>query len=332
VPGREEAFRQVVSEQLAPISHEPLRTDSMGNLFAVRKSSSEQARSIMLAAHMDEIGFVVRFINKDGFLYVQPLGGFDPRVLVAQRVKVYTRTGVLDGIFGIKPTHFTTAEERMKVVPLEDMFIDLGLPAEEVKKVVRIGDPVTLERDLIRMGNFYTGKTLDDRVGVYVMLEAFRRFEKSNDHIYAVATVQEEIGVRGARTATFGLNPDLGIALDITIAADMPGVDEKDHCVKMGAGVGIKLLDSLSVSHYGLVEFLCDLAESKSIPYQREVLPRGGTDAGAMQASRSGMPVCTLSIPCRYTHSVAESVHKDDVEATIQLLTAFLEHSSGFVF
>lgn len=332
IPGREEAFREVVKQELSPISDESLRTDSMGNLFAVRKGSSSNARKVMLAAHMDEIGFVVRFISKEGFIYVHPLGGFDPRVLVAQRVKVYTSSGVLDGVFGIKPTHFTTVEERNKVVPLSEMFIDIGLSTEEVKGKVKIGNPVTMERDLIQMGHFYTGKTLDDRVGVYVMLEAFKRFKSSSDDIYAVATVQEEIGVRGARTATFGLVPDFGIALDITIAADIPGVDERDHCVKMGAGVGIKVLDSLSVSHAGMVDFLCYLAEKYSIPYQLEVLPSGGTDAGAMQASRAGMPVCTLSIPCRYTHSVAESVHKNDIESTIRLLTAFLEHSSEFTY
>ena len=334
IPGREEHFRAMLTEELAPISHQPLRTDVMGNLFAVRASSqtAKAPRNIMLAAHMDEIGFVVRYINKEGFIYVQPLGGFDPRVLIAHRVHVHTKSGVLNGVFGFKPTHFTTPEERNKVVPLQDLFIDIGLKAEEVKKLVRIGDPITMHSDLVQMGELYSGKTLDDRVGVYVMLEAFKRFKESADNVHAVATVQEEIGVRGARTASFGLEPDFGIALDITIAADIPGVDERDHCVKVGAGVGIKVMDSLSVSHYGLYQFLCELAEEYKIPHQYEVLPSGGTDAGAMQASRSGMPVCTLSIPCRYTHTVAESVHKDDVEATIQLLTVFLEQSHRFTF
>lgn len=330
VPGREDTFREVVRQQLAPHADE-VYTDAMGNLFARKHGKGANPRKIMLAAHMDEISFVVKSIHKDGFIYFHPLGGFDPRVLVAQRVKVYGRE-VLNGVIGIKPTHFTTPEERQKVTPLEDLFIDLGLPAEQVRELVRVGDCITLERELIRMGNFYCGKTLDDRVGVYTMVEAFRRFSSSDDDIYAVATVQEEIGVRGALTASFGLAPDIGIALDITIAADMPGVDEKDHCVAMGKGVAIKILDSLSVSHFGLVNFLRDLAERKQIQHQMEILPRGGTDAGGMQLSRAGIPVCTLSIPCRYTHSVVESVHKDDVEMTIRLLTAFLEHSGEFAF
>jgi endoglucanase len=252
--------------------------------------------------------------------------------LIAHRVTVHTKVGPLTGVFGFKPTHFTTPEERNKVVPLTDLFIDIGYPAEKVKELVRIGDPITMQSDLIEMGNLYSGKTLDDRVGVYVMLEAFRRFKQSADHIHAVATVQEEIGVRGARTASFGLEPHIGIALDITIAADIPGVDEKDHCVKIGQGVGIKVMDSLSVSHYGLYQFFCELAERFEIPHQYEVLPSGGTDAGAMQVSRDGIPVITLSIPCRYTHTVAEAVHKDDIEATIRLLIAFLEHSHEFTF
>jgi endoglucanase len=332
IPGREHQFRDYVSGILGPISDEPLRTDPMGNLFAVKRGNGQAPRSIMLAAHMDEIGFIVRFITKEGFIYVQPLGGFDPRVLIAHRVTVHTKVGPLTGVFGFKPTHFTTPEERNKVVPLTDLFIDIGYPAEKVKEMVRIGDPITMQSDLIEMGNLYSGKTLDDRVGVYVMLEAFRRFKQSADHIYAVATVQEEIGVRGARTASFGLEPHIGIALDITIAADIPGVDEKDHCVKIGNGVGIKVMDSLSVSHYGLYQFFCELAERFEIPHQYEVLPSGGTDAGAMQVSRDGIPVITLSIPCRYTHTVAEAVHKDDIEATIRLLIAFLEHSHEFTF
>ncbi len=330
VPGREEIFREVVSKELAPYADE-MYTDAMGNLFARRRGTGKNPRKIMIAAHMDEISFIVKNIHKDGFVYFHPLGGFDPRVLVAQRVKVYGRE-VLDGIIGIKPTHFTTPEERQKVTPLDDLFIDLGLPVDKVKELVRVGDCITLERELIRVGNFYCGKTLDDRVGVYTMIEAFRKFSTSEDDIYAVATVQEEIGVRGALTASFGLAPDIGIAIDITIAADMPGVEEKDHCVGMGKGAAIKILDSYSVSHYGLVSFLRDLAEKKDIHHQMEVLPRGGTDAGGMQLSRAGIPVCTLSIPCRYTHSVVESVHQDDVAMTIRLLTDFLEHSAEFTY
>lgn len=328
VPGREELFHELLRAELQGVAEE-LRTDALGNLIAVRRGKGERPRKIMLAAHMDEIAFVVRFIHKDGFLYFHPLGGFDPRTLVAQRVKIYGKR-VLDGVIGIKATHLTTPEERSKVIPLEELFIDVGLPAEEVRELVSIGDPITLERELIEMGNFYTGKTLDDRVGVYVMLEAFRSFSESADDVYAVATVQEEVGVRGAQVASFGLEPDIGIAIDVTIAADTPGMDEHQQCTRLGEGVAIKILDSYSISHPGLVRFLRQIAEQEGIPYQLEVLPRGGTDAAAMQRSRSGIPVCTISIPNRYTHSVVECVHKADVEAAITLLRRFLERSAEF--
>lgn len=328
VPGRENIFRDVVIAELKDHCDD-MFVDAMGNAFFRRKGKGANPRKIMIAAHMDEIAFVVRHINKEGFIYFQTLGGFDPRVLIAQRVKIYGKQ-TLDGVIGVKATHFTTPEERGKVPQLEDLFIDTGLPVEEVKALVGIGDCITMERELIPLGNFYSGKTLDDRVGVYVMIEAFKSFSQSDDDIYAVATVQEEVGVRGAKVASFGLQPDIGIALDITIAADTPGVDERNWCVSMGKGTAIKILDSYSISHFGLVQFLRSLAEKYTITHQMEVLPKGGTDAGGMQLSRGGIPVATISIPCRYTHSVVESVHKDDVEASIALMKAFIEESSSF--
>ncbi|GIV52909.1 MAG: peptidase M42 [Candidatus Kapaibacterium sp.] len=327
-PGREDAFRTFLIEQLSPYADD-VTTDAMGNVFFRRKGTGPHPRTIMLAAHMDEISFLVRHITKEGFLYVQPLGGFDPRVLDAQRVWIHGRERIL-GVFGAKPTHFTTPEERTKAVPLEDMFIDTGRSPEEVNALVRIGDPVTLERELVEMGAFYTGKTLDDRVGVYVMIEAFKRFASSQDTIVAVATVQEEVGVRGAKVAAFGLEPDIGIALDITIAADIPGVEERNWCVRLGHGVAIKIMDGYSISDPRLVEFFRLLAEENSFRYQMEILPRGGTDAGGMQLARSGIPVCTISIPCRYAHSVVESVHREDVERSIELVRCFCEQSHRF--
>lgn len=327
-PGREDAFRTFLVEHLSPYADD-VTTDAMGNVFFRRNGTGPNPRTIMLAAHMDEISFLVRHITKEGFLYVQPLGGFDPRVLDAQRVWIHGRERIL-GAFGTKPTHFTTPEERTKAVPLEDMFIDTGRSPEEVNALVRIGDPVTLERELVELGAFYTGKTLDDRVGVYVMAEAFKRYASSQDTIVAVATVQEEVGVRGAKVAAFGLEPDIGIALDITIAADIPGVEERNWCVRLGQGVAIKIMDSYSISDPRLVEFFRLLAEENNICYQMEILPRGGTDAGGMQLARSGIPVCTISIPCRYAHSVVESVHREDVERSIELVRCFCEHSHRF--
>ncbi|GIV54623.1 MAG: peptidase M42 [Candidatus Kapaibacterium sp.] len=327
-PGQEETFRQFMIEHLSPYADE-VRTDALGNVFFFRKGKSSSPRTIMLAAHMDEISFLVRHISKEGFLYVQPLGGFDPRVLDAQRVWVHGRQRLL-GVFGTKPTHFTSPEERTKAVPLEDMFIDVGLPAESVTELVGIGDAVTLERELVEMGHCYTGKTLDDRIGIYVMIEAFKRFAESQDTIVAAATVQEEVGVRGAHAAAFGIEPDIGIAIDITIAADIPGIEERNWCVRLGGGTAIKIMDARSISDRRLVQFFRTLASESAITHQMEILPRGGTDAAGMQLARNGIPVCTISIPCRYAHSVVESVHRDDVAASIELVRIFCEQSHRF--
>jgi endoglucanase len=328
VPGFEEKFSRLVYDELKPYC-DTIKIDRLGNVVAFKKGKSKAPRKIMLAGHMDEISFVVKYIDKNGFIFFTPLGGFDPRSLVAQRVKVYGKQ-VLNGAIGIKAAHITSEEERAKIIKIPDMFIDVGMPAQKVKKLVEVGDNVTLERELIEIGDNVCGKTLDDRVGVYTMIEAFKKIKKNPDDIYAVATVQEEVGVRGARTAAFGIDPDIGVAVDITIAADTPGVEERDYTTRLGAGTAIKVLDSLSVSNPKLVIFLKSLAKRKKIRFQSEVLTRGGTDAGAMMISRSGVIACTISIPCRYTHSVVETCNKKDIQDSIKLLTAFLEESDKF--
>jgi endoglucanase len=324
VPGREEAVRTLVVSELKKICDE-IRTDALGNVIALKKGNGRGPK-VMLAAHMDEIGFLVSHIDeKAGFLRIDPVGGFDPRVLMAQRVIVHTDKGDLIGIIGSKPPHILTEEERKKPLELKDLFIDLGLPAEEVKKRVSIGDFITLQQDFADVGNLVSCKALDDRVGVYVMIEAVKRAKKHVCDIYAVATTQEEVGVRGARVSSFNIAPDIGVALDVTVASDVPGAGEHEHVTKLGAGVAIKIKDSLSISNPKLVRRMRQLAEKKKIKCQMEILPRGGTDAGAIQMTREGVAAITLSIPTRYLHSVVEAVHKDDIQAAVDLLAAFLE-------
>lgn len=324
VPGREEAVRALVISELEQLCDE-IRTDALGNVIAFKKGSGHGPK-VMLAAHMDEIGFLVSHVDeKSGFVRIDPVGGFDPRVLMAQRVVVHTESGDLVGIIGSKPPHILSEEERKKPVELKDLFIDLGLPADEVKKRVRIGDFVTLQQDFAEIGHLVSCKALDDRVGVYVMIEAVRRAKKHVCDIYAVATTQEEVGVRGARVSSFNIAPDIGVALDVTVASDVPGVGEHEHVTKLGAGVAIKIKDSLSISNPKLVRAMRQIAEHKNIKYQMEILPRGGTDAGAIQLTREGVATITLSIPTRYLHSVVEAAHKDDIQAAIDLLAAFLE-------
>jgi endoglucanase len=322
IPGREEAMRVIVREALNGHVDE-ISVDRLGNVIAHKKGTGPK---VAVAAHMDEIGFLVSHVDDEtGFLRIDPVGGFDPRTLIAQRVAVHARGGVNYGLIGTKPVHILTEEERKKVPEMKDLFVDIGLSGKEAKEQLRVGDPVTLVQTFAKVGNLVTGKALDDRLGVYVGIEAMRRLGKHKADVYFIATVQEEVGLRGARTSAFAVAPDIGVALDVTIACDMPGVPAHEHVTRLGKGVAIKVKDSASISHPGLVQFLVDLAEDRKIPYQLEILPRGGTDAGAIQPAREGVAVVTISIPTRYVHTVVETAHKDDIEAAISLLTTFLE-------
>lgn len=327
VPGREEAVRRLVIQELKPLTDE-IRTDALGNVIALKRGTSKARRrlKVMLAAHMDEIGFFISHVDeKTGFLRLDPLGGIDPRVLLAQRVIVHTESGELVGAIGSKPVHLLTEEERKRAVELKELFVDVGLSADEVRERVRVGDFVTLRQDFVEMGELISGKALDDRVGLYVMIEALRRVKKHRADIYAVATAQEEVGIRGARVSSYGISPDVGIALDVTIASDVPGAGEAEYVTRLGKGVAIKIKDSASISNPKLVRHLRELAEERKIPYQLEILPKGGTDAGALQLVREGVAAATLSIPTRYVHSVVECAHGRDIEAAVDLVAAFLE-------
>jgi endoglucanase len=327
VPGiaaHEDLVRAVTARYLRPVVDD-LDVDAMGNLIGRRAGSG--GPRIAIVAHMDEIGFLVRHIDDNGFLRIQRVGGFDPRVLVAQRVHVHPRSGEpLGGVLqpGTKPIHLQQPGDS-KDLKLEDLFIDLGMPVEHVRERVRVGDMVTLDRDLQQVGNTVVSKALDDRIGVFVMIEAVRKATGSPAAIVAVASTQEEVGLRGARTSAFSIEPDVTIALDVTIAADIPGSTPDAYVTKLGGGTAIKLLDSSQISNPLVVDHLRDLAQEHGIAVQEEILPFGGNDGGAFQSSRGGHAVATISIPCRYVHTVNEMAHVDDIQASIDLLAAFLE-------
>ncbi|MER3481149.1 MAG: endoglucanase [Meiothermus sp.] len=324
IPGWEDRVRELVRGALEGLVDE-VRTDALGNLIARRGG---QGPRVMVAAHLDEIGFYVKHVDEKGFLRVQNAGGFDTRNLFARRVTVHTDGGDLPGLMnpGGKPIHISSAEERKKIPEVKEFFVDLGLPADEVKRRVRVGDPLTLWQPAEEVGALFTGKAMDDRASVFVLLEALKRLkdQEIGFDLYAVFTTQEEVGLRGAVTSAYGIEPDLGIALDVTLAVDTPGSPEDEAVTRMGQGVGIKVMDSSHISDRGLVRQFVEIAEGKKIPYQMEILPLGGTDAGAIQRSRAGVPSLTLSIPTRYIHTVTEAVHKDDLEATVALLVAYL--------
>jgi putative aminopeptidase FrvX len=322
VPGYEAPIRGVIIDAMKGHA-DSVDVDVLGNVIAHKKGSGPV---VAIAGHMDEIGFLVSHIEeKSGFLRVQPLGGFDPVTLVAQRVHVHAKDGDLIGCIGRKPIHILTEEEKKKPVDLADLFIDLGLPAEDVAAKVSVGDVVTLRQEFVTYGDVVSGKALDDRLGVYVALEALKRARKIACDLYIVASVQEEVGVRGAQVAGYRIQPEISIALDVCIAADTPGVAEKDQISQLRKGVAISLKDARSISHPGLVRAFRDLAEARKIPYQLTLASRGGTDAGALQLAGEGSAAITLSIPTRYVHSVVETVHVGAIESAIALLAAFLE-------
>ncbi len=324
IPGYEASVRAVVADALDGLV-DSVDVDAMGNLIGHKKGSGP---TVVIAAHMDEIGFLVRHIDeKTGFLRIEPLGGFDPTTVIAQRVIVHTSDGDLTGCIGRNATHIMTAEQKKKAPELKDLAIDLGLPLATVKERVCIGDTVTMKQDFIEYGDVVSGKALDDRLGIYIGIEALRRAQHPTCDIFFVGTTQEEVGVRGACVAGNALDPDIGIALDATIAADLPGVADQQCITALGKGVAIKIKDSRSLSHPGMIRAMKALAEANDIPYQLEILPRGGTDAGALQLANDGAAVITLSFPTRYVHSVIETANKADIEAAIRLLAAFLEQA-----
>lgn len=328
IPGREERIRAVVKEELGKLADE-VRVDAMGNVIAFKKGKTG-AKKIMISGHMDEIGFIVSQIDDNGFLRLNPVGGFDPRTLVAQRVVVHGREDLIGVLMpGVKPIHIMTAEEAKTPLKLTDFYVDLGRKQAEVEKLVRIGDPITLQREFVEIGANVSSKAMDDRAGIWVMLEALRQVADHDADIYAVASVQEEVGLRGATTGAYGIRPDIGVALDTTLAVDGPGSSKQLQITALGEGAAIKVMDSASISNYKLVDFMRDLAEKNQIKYQMEILPRGGTDAGAMERSRSGCPVITLSVPSRYVHSNVEMINKEDLANTARLLAKFLETAHG---
>lgn len=326
IASREDSVRDVVAAYMKPLVDE-MRTDALGNLIGIKKGKG--GPRVAIAAHVDEIGFLVRHIDDNGYIRMQPVGGFDPRVLVAQRVRVHLRNGeMLPGVIepGSKPIHLLQPGES-KDLKLEDLFIDLGLEADAVKDQVNIGDMITMRRDFETMGDVVVTKALDDRLGVYVMLEAVKAAGDTDAEIIPIATVQEEIGLRGATTAAFGVQPDIAIALDVTIAADTPGIPSDAAVTKLRGGAAIKVFDSSQLPNPKLVDHLREIAETHDIPHQMEILPRGGTDAGAFQRSQEGMITGTISIPTRYVHSVNEMASIADIQASVDLLAQFLREA-----
>jgi endoglucanase len=331
ISGREERIRALIKDELAKLTDQ-VWVDALGNVIA-HKKGKEGGKKVMISGHMDEIGFIVSQVDEKGFLRLSPVGGHDPRNMVAQRVYVQGRKD-LRGVLmpAIKPVHLLTPDEAKAPLKVSDFYVDLGLTSEEAQKLVRPGDPVTLDRDFIEFGANVSAKAMDDRAGVWVMIEALRLVQEHQVDIYAVASVQEEVGLRGATAGAYGIRPDIGVALDVTLAVDGPGSSKQHQVTALGEGAAIKIMDSASISNYKLVDFVRSLAEENQVKYQMEILPRGGTDAGAIERVQAGCPVITLSVPTRYVHSNVETINKEDLGNTALLLAKFLEqaHTGDF--
>lgn len=308
--------------------------DPMGNIIAHKQGEGPR---VVIAGHADEIGFLVQHIDeKTGFLRVAPLGGFDVKTLVAQRCLIQTRNGVdgpLVGSIGCKPIHVMTPKEREKMIEMRDLFVSvLGFSGvkdklEEVARMIDIGAPIVLQQEFIQQGDMVSGKAMDDRVALFIMVELLRALDEIGCDLYLVGSVQEEVGTRGATTAGFTIDPDISIAIDVGIGGPMPDLDERQQ-ITIGKGPAVALLDKHTVSSPRLARALMNVAASNDVPYQVEVADAGGTDAGALQRAKGGSLAATISIPCRYVHSVVEDVHLGDVASAINLLANFCRQVS----
>lgn len=327
IAGYEERIQGVIKEELERVTDE-VKVDRLGNVIGIKLSGKLSPKRVMVAAHMDEVGLVIKYIDDDGFLRFFPLGGFDLKTLFAQKVIVHGERDIR-GVIGSKSIHFLEAEERGKLPKIKELFIDTGLKKDEISKIVSIGDTVTLVGYFEELNDkIITAKAFDDRVGVYVMIETLKRIKDFYIDIYAVATVQEEIGGhRGAVVSSFFIEPDMGIVLDIVAASDLPDIKKEEKSIALGKGTVITLMDSLyTISNRKIVDLLKKIAEDNKIKYQIDVKMEGGTDAGVIQRSKAGVPVCIISIPVRYAHTVIEMCHRDDIENSIKLLSKFLEN------
>ncbi len=303
-------------------------TDVMGNLISRIDADRPDAPRVMLAGHCDEIGFMVQYIDDQGFISFVPIGGVDAHLVPGQRVMIHSVAGPVRGVVGKKPIHLMEPKERETVVKFKDQYIDIGAEDKEAaEKLIAIGDPMTFSAGLERLqGEVVVSRAFDDKMGAWVVarvLQEVRRAGTSPVELYGVSTVQEEVGLRGATTSTYGVNPDVGIAIDVGFATDCPGHDKRQHGeTKVGGG---PILSRGANINPVLFELLVETAKDEDIPYQISGAARAtGTDANVMQISRGGVATALISVPLRYMHSPAEVLSLADLQATVKLLTAVM--------
>jgi putative aminopeptidase FrvX len=327
VTGREEEVRTLMIKLIKPYADE-IKVDRLENVIAIKKGKKNKPK-IMLAAHMDEVGLMVKNVTKDGFLKFAKMGGIDDRILLAQKVIVHTQKGPLQGIIGSKPPHIQKEEERKKIVTYDKLFIDIGAEnsKDAAKMGVKVGDAVSFDVKYAKIGqDVVIGKAFDDRVGCAIMIDTLKQLGSTDCTVCAVGTVQEEVGLRGAATATFGVDPEIGIALDVTIAGDVPGVSEFETSLKMGQGPVLTVADSGLITHPKILRLLLNTAEENKIAYQLETGLPGATDAARMSLTRQGVPSGTVSIATRYIHSPVGMLSLKDAKNCAKLTAAAIQN------
>lgn len=321
-PGFENRIRQVVLREIESLVDE-FSIDNLGNVTAIKKGK-DNSKKVMLGAHMDEIGFIVTHIDDNGFVRFHTLGGFDPKTLTAQRVIIHGKKDLM-GVMGSKPIHVMTPEERTKVPKTTDYFIDMGMSKEEVEKYIEIGNPITRERKLIEMGDCVNCKSIDNRVSVFILIEVLKQLKTVPYDVYAVFTVQEEVGIRGANVSALNINPDFGFGIDTTIAFDVPGAAAHEKVTELGKGTAIKIMDASTICDHRMVSFMKKTAEAHTITWQPEILTAGGTDTAGIQRMTPGGSIAgAVSIPTRHIHQSIEMANKKDIKGSIDILVACL--------
>ncbi|ART77539.1 peptidase M28 [Sutcliffiella horikoshii] len=329
IPGNEKEPRDVMKKYITPFADEVF-TDGLGSLIA-KKVGKADGPKVMVAGHLDEVGFMITHIDDRGFLRFQTVGGWWSQVMLAQRVTIVTSKGDVTGVIGSKPPHILPPEARKKPVDIKDMFIDIGASSREEAQEwgVRPGDQVVPYFEFTVMNNekMLLAKAWDNRIGCAIAIDVLKQL-KGADHpnvVYGVGTVQEEVGLRGAKTSANLIQPDIGFGVDVGIAGDTPGVTEKEALSKMGKGPQIILYDASMISHKGLRDFVTGVADEMEIPYQFDSVAGGGTDSGAIHLTAQGVPALSITIATRYIHSHAAMLHRDDYENAVKLIAEVIK-------
>jgi putative aminopeptidase FrvX len=342
VPGREERVRELIEKEIDGLFDE-VRTDPLGNLICTRKprtgkkvkkisppKGQARATRVMLLCHMDEIGFYVTAIDDKGFLWMNAAGGFDTRNLFSRRVTVVTDGGDIQGVMnpGGRPIHISGPKDREKIPEVKEFFVDIGLTGDQVKKKVKVGDYVVMNEPCIEVGAKVVSKALDNRVACWLGIESVRQLDASGAghqcEVVVAFTVQEEVGLRGAKTASHAVLPDIGLGIDVTLACDTPGVPAEEAVTRQGQGFGLHIKDSSFISDHRLVSEFEDLAKINKIPYQRTILAAGGQDGAAAQQAAAGARAVGITVGTRYIHTVTEMIDRKDLEAARNILSAYL--------